>query len=148
MLFAPQTDQTVEYISIHDTAVDDKAMGPEAVQKYLETRDRSLLVLKGTPHVWTVSPLSHYEREYVIHAVPKGPSGDPVFDLLYYHACEAGLRGVDPLPEGAPPFEVQKSGAMTKVVPAFFSGIPPEMATEIGYLIWTLSTLTPEAKKK
>lgn len=146
-MFSVQTDQFVEYVSLFDPAVDDSKVD---VEKYMSTRDRGLLKIKKDhePIVWTLAPLSHYEREYVRSSIPRGADGEIVTNLLYYHTAEVGLRGVDKLPKDAPVFSTSKSGALTKVDPTFFAALPPEIAQDLGYVIWQLSTVQEDTKKK
>jgi hypothetical protein len=149
-MFSITTDQTVEYVSLWDPSVDDSKLDDTTIQRYMDTRERGLLTIKAgrTPVVWELAPLSHYERAYIRQITPRDASGEMLEDLLFYHTAEIGIRGAKDLPDGAPAFGTQKRGALTAVVPEFFTALVPQLAKDLGYMIWSMSTLDEDAKKK
>jgi len=160
-MFTPHTDHRIEYISLYDEAVDDDALTIEQVEKYTRTRDTSLLPFKaaGQPIIWTLAPLDRYTLKYALSTCPGAVEGGLIPEILAYHLCQVGIKGahVEGEVEGkaaklppprAPHFSLHREGLLEKVDPGFVRAIPPEVAQEIGGVIYDLSTVSEETKKK
>ena len=150
MLFTPFKDHEIDYISIWDPAVDDDALGADGVKEYLETRKISMLPIREgmKPITWKIGPIDQYSLQYVRSTCPEAANGNLVGGVFSYHLCQIGIRGVKDMHEGAPTFDTYKDGMLTRVSDDFIKVIPPDMANELGMLIYSMSTAPEEIKKK
>jgi len=149
-MFTPHKDHRTEYISLYDPAVDDGALTEEQVKSYLEAWDISILPLRPDtlPITWTLAPLDRYTLKYALSTCPGDVAGGLLPEILAYHLCQVGIKGVTNLPEDAPEFSLHKVGLLERVADDFTRSIPPEIAQELGNIIYTLSTVTEATKKK
>ncbi len=149
-MFTPHQQHRITYTSIYDPAVDDASLSEEQIVQYVQTRDAGLLPLKAgcTPISWTVAPLDRYTLRYALSTCPDAAEGGKMPDILAYHLLQCGLKEVCGLPAGAPPFSLHRTGLLEKVNDDFIRAVPPEVAQELGGLIYDLSTVSEETKKK
>lgn len=146
----PFTTEPIEYIALWDAAVDDNAMSVEDVEAYAETFDRSRLrfIPGKTPVRYALSALLPYDLDFVRNTAPRDDNGTIVLGSFYYHLAQAGLRGAADLPEDMPRFSMRKVGMLELVDEYFMRCMPPELATELGSVVYRLSTVPDLLKKK
>ena len=149
-MFTVLRTQPIEYVSLYDEAVDDSAMTLEAIKEYARTRDISKLPLRPgrTPITWVLFPLDSYTLRYALSASPHASDGSLFTDMLAYHLVQVGLKEAKNLPDGAPLFNLRKMGMLELVADDFVKAIPPEVVREVGSVIYDISTVSDDAKKK
>jgi len=148
-MFAPLKKCRIEYVSLFDPALDDAALTEETIRRYAESPDLSLLPLRpdATPNVWTLEPLDRYSLRLATESAPLKPDGT-ISVTLAYHLVQHGLKAVAlAKPEDAPGFHLRRSGLAELVCDDFVRAIPPEVAEELGGVLYMLSRATDVQKK-
>jgi hypothetical protein len=105
------TREAVEYVSLYDPAIDQVAMGPDAVDEYDRTLSPSLLRFRDgmSPVVFMLRPLSGIEHAHVTAAGREPPDGGAALRLAIEYVA-AGLVSfrLPHVPDGStapPPLE-------------------------------------------
>jgi len=150
-------DETFEYISIQDPAVKDGEMSPEAIGRYAETGDMSLLVLneKLKPTRFIMAKFCGADKRYLFGGDGTGEAKEERDARLDAAIVAVGLRGwIDPQ-KGAPLFTTKRVGFHRVASDAVLDSLGTELGKELAMVLWlrnfedvdTGATLAEEVEK-
>ena len=143
-------DPVFDYISPQDPAVDDGAIEPKALEKYLQTLDSGLiehaLVEGKKPTVFRLALLPEADRSVVLRE-SDDERGQVSESVLEERLVAMALRGWENPQEGAPPWRTVRMGFHRIVAPEVLDYIGPDLGRELSLVLWMLNFPAPGAER-